>query len=153
VAQFPGSATASNEETREVLSLATAALEDPRCDAAALRVASYLHHEFNDGEPVTLESYRAAVKRYAVSTPLLNEDVFRKARAIALLLLKFKQLDYSRASAGKPVLYVNLASFLPDPQRTQGAPQRTQRTCRTPQHRRDPGRQPLFRDRVTRCCV
>jgi hypothetical protein len=103
VARDPDSATASHDETREVLRLATAALEDPRCDAAALRAASFLHHEFTNEEPVTLESYRAALKRYAGSTPLLNEDVFRKARAMALLLLKFKQLDYSRASAGKSI--------------------------------------------------
>jgi hypothetical protein len=97
---------ASRKEVNEVMRLAAAALEDPRCDAAALRVATAVCDAFNDGEPFSLDRYRATAIEYAPQANALKSQMsaegFLQLRAQYVVLLRMAVvLDYPGAGAGK----------------------------------------------------
>jgi hypothetical protein len=56
----------SYNETAEVLKLALDALDDPLSRATSNVVALHILNKLFDGEPLSVEGYRAAVERYAL---------------------------------------------------------------------------------------
>jgi hypothetical protein len=79
---------APDEESRKVLKLAIAALEDPYCDTASLVAAAQVADKLRHGLPVSRYAYRAAVVRYAEITREGPREAFHHLRDILLVMLK-----------------------------------------------------------------
>jgi hypothetical protein len=97
---------ATRKEVNEVMRLAAAALEDPRCNAATLRVAVAVCDAFNDGEPFSLDRYSATAIEYAPQANALKSQMsaeeFLQLRAQFVVLLGMAVvLDYPGTTAGK----------------------------------------------------
>jgi hypothetical protein len=97
---------ASRKEVNEVMRLAAAALEDPRCNAATLRVAVAVCDAFNEGEPFSLDRYRATVIEYtpqanALKSQMSAEEFLRLRAQYVVLLRMAVVLDYPGTAAGK----------------------------------------------------
>jgi hypothetical protein len=87
------------QETREVLKLATAAIDGPNCDAATQLMALEVHTELSEGRPLTLEGYHEKAEVYAAITngivvPI--EDNFPGFRAFLAGELWLKSLKIAK---------------------------------------------------------
>jgi hypothetical protein len=80
--------TVPDEESRKVLKLAIAALDDPSCDTASLVAAAQVADKLRNGVPVSMDAYRAAVVRYAEITREGPREALHHLRNILLVMLK-----------------------------------------------------------------
>jgi hypothetical protein len=82
------------EESNEVLRRATAAVQDPDCDATAQVVALHVLTRLSDGEPLSWQAYQAAIKHNTPITKRVPMDgELQNGRELLVELMMLRKIE------------------------------------------------------------